>query len=204
MPLAAASATLGPALAVAAGSTDPVGIAAWTLIGATICGTLPGCITSFDPTKNTVMLVTAGVVLPNSGGFVTNPVSAAAFGLSLAASSGSADAVGVAKWVNIGTAIVDWMGAYGSYGVAGLVGFPGPAPPTNGAVTGLGSVAFTNEDIGPSLAAAAGSTDEAGILKWTAIGGVILTAIKTNGAIAPGSMQNPAVGGPVVGAGSFS
>lgn len=204
MPLAAASATLGVQLAEAAGSVDAAGILAWTAIGATICGSLPGCITNFDPTKNTAMLVAAGVVLPNSGGFTTNDVSAAAFGLSLAGSAGSVDAVGVEKWVAIGTAIVDWMGTYGCYGETGLLGYAGPAPPPNGAVTGSGSVGFTDENIGPSLASAAGSEDEAGIAKWTDIGAVIIDAIKTNGAIAPAAMQNPAAGGPVVGTGTFS
>lgn len=204
MPLAAASGTLGLELAAAAGSVDLVGIVAWTAIGATICGTLPGCITNFDPTKNTVMLVAAGVVLPNSGGFTTNAVSAAAFGLSLAASAGSVDAAGIAKWVAIGTAIVDWVGTYGCYGETGLLGYAGPAPPPTGAVTGSGSVAFTNENIGPTLASAAGSEDEAGIEKWTDIGAAIIDVIKTNGAITPAAMLNPAAGGPVTGTGTFS
>ena len=204
MPLAAVSGTLGAQLAVAAGSVDAAGIAAWTAIGATICGSLPGCITNFNPTKNTAMLVAVGVVLPNSGGFTTNAASAAAFGRSLAGSSGSADAVGIAKWGAIGTAIVDWMGTYGCYGTTGLIGYAGPAPPPSNAVTGIGSVAFTNENIGSALAAAAGSEDEAGIAKWRAIGAVIIAAIKTNGAIAPASMQNPAAGGAVFGTGTFS
>lgn len=204
MPLSAASGTLGIELAAAAGSVDAVGVAAWTAIGATICGSLPGCITNFDPTKNTVMLVAAGVVLPESGGFTTNAATAAAFGLSLAGSAGSVDAAGITKWVAIGNAIVDWMGTYGCYGATGLLGYAGPAPPANGAVTGTGKVAFTDETIGPALATAAGSEDEAGVAKWAAIGAVIIAAIKTNGAIAPASMQNPAVGGAVVGTGTFS
>lgn len=204
MPLSAASLTLGADLAQAAGSTDPVGIAAWLAIGATICGSLPGCITNFDPTKGDVMLVAAGVIAPDTGGFTTNAVSAAAFGLSLAGSAGSVDPVGIQKWVAIGTAIVDWMGDYGCYGPSGLIAYAGPAPPPNGAVTGSGKVSFTDENIGPSLAAAAGSEDEAGIAKWTAIGAAIIDAIKTNGAIAPASMQNPAAGGAVFGTGTFS
>lgn len=204
MPLASASASIGPQLAAAAGSVDPVGVLAWASIGAAICSSLPGCITNFDPTKGTVMLVAAGVVLPSSGGFSTNPASAAAFGIVLAASAGSVDGVGISKWVAIGNAIVDWMGSKGCYGSSGLVGYTGPAPPANGPVTGSGQVGFTDENIGPSLAEAAGSTDAAGIAKWTAIGAVIINAIKTNGAIAPATMQNPAVGGPVVGTGLFS
>lgn len=150
------------------------------------------------------MTVAAGVVLPDSGGFVTNSVQSAAFGAALAVSAGSVDAPGIAKWLAIGNAIVDWMGSKGCYGSSGLVGYAGPAPPTNGSVTGTGAVAFTDENIGPTLAEAAGSTDDAGIEKWGDIGAAILDAIKMNGAIAPGTMQNPAVGGPVVGTGTFS
>lgn len=204
MALAAASATLGVTLASVAGSVDPVGIVAWTTIGTTICASLPGCVTNFDPTKNTVMLVAAGVVLPNSGGFTTNDVAGTAFGIALAASAGSVDATGIAKWTAIGRAIVDWVGSYGTYGTSGLVGYAGPAPPASNLVTGTGSVAFSDENIGPTLAEAAGSEDETGIAKWSAIGAAILSAIKTNGAIAPATMSNPAAGGPVTGTGLFS
>lgn len=203
MPLSAASASLGVALASAAGSVDAAGIAAWSSIGSCICSTLPGCVTSFDPTANDPMLVAAGVIVPDTGGFVTSSAQAALFGAALAVAAGSIDSTGIEKWLAIGNAIVDWMGTHGRYG-GGMLAYAGPAPPTNGSVTGTGTVSFDDEAMGGALAEAADSTDDAGIEKWTAIGSAIIAAIKDNGAIAPGSMQNPAAGGAVAGSGTFS
>lgn len=203
MPLAAAAATIGPQLAAAAGSTDPIGIGAWASIGAVICGTLPTCFTSFDATKGTPMLAVAAVIAPDTGGFVKS--SHLALGAALAAASLSLDAAGIEKWLNIAEALVSWIDVHGHYSGTGLVAYTGPAPPPNGAVTGSGGVSFDDENVGPSLAEAAGSTDEAGIAKWTAIGAVIIATIKSNGMLTPQpSMQNPAVGGPVVGTATFS
>ena len=42
MPLASSAAIIGPKLATAAGSTDPIGIGAWASIGAVICGSPHG------------------------------------------------------------------------------------------------------------------------------------------------------------------
>lgn len=205
MPLAAATASLGAALAAAAGSPDAVGIAAWTSIGAAICGGLPACFSNFDPTGGeTPMVVAAGVVAPNTGGFTTVPGGHLPLGAALAAASLSLDAAGIAKWLAVAEALVSWCGSYMCYGPSGLVAYAGPAPPPAGPMTGTGRVAFTNRLVGPSLAEAAGSTDEVGIAKWTAIGAAIIQTIETSGQIAPAALQNPAVGGPVTGTGTFS
>jgi hypothetical protein len=206
MALAAAAATLGIGCAAAAGSIDPVGIVAWTAIGAVFCAQLPLFCGVFDPTGgSTPMLSAAGVINPGSGGFVVLP--AAPMGLLLAAAAGSVDAVGIQKWSNIATTVVNWLGSYGSYGPAGLIGYAVvPPAPQPGPVTGVGLVQFTNELIGPDLATAAGilPTDTVGVAKWTAIGAVIITAIKAFGQIAPVSMVNTAPVGPVAGAGVFT
>ncbi len=199
MSLSAGAATLGPALAASAGSTDPPGIAAWMAIGASLCAQLPLFCSVFDPTKGTPMLSAAGLINPGSGGFVSIP--GGPMGVVLAASAGSVDAAGIAKWSAIAAALVSWIGTYGCYGPAGLIGFVGPNP---GPVTGIGLVQFTNEAIGPDLAAAAGVTDATGIATWAAIGATILTTIKAFGQIAPGAMVNPGTGGPVTGLGVFS
>lgn len=199
MPLAAASATLGVQMAAAAGSVDPPGIVAWTAIGTVIASSLPAYCSAFNPLKGTPMVSTAGVVLPGSGGLVS--LDGTPLGLLLAAASGSVDAAGITKWTNIARALVDWMGANAVYGPAGLVGYTGVG---SGPVTGSGQVQFLDENIGPPLAEAAGSTDATGIAKWMAIGAAFIAAVKTNGQIAPTSLQNPGPSGPVTGAGTFS
>lgn len=199
MPLAAASATLGTQMAVAAGSVDPPGIVAWTAIGAVIASSLPAYCSVFNPLKGTPMVSTAGVVLPGSGGLIS--LDGSPMGLLLAAASGSADAAGITKWTNIARVFVDWMGANAVYGPAGLVGYTGVG---SGPVTGSGQVQFVDELIGPTLAEAAGSTDEVGIAKWTAIGAAFIAAVKTSGQIAPTALQNPSPSGPVTGTGTFS
>lgn len=205
MPLAAGAATLGVALAAAAGSPDPVGIACWTSIGAAVCSGLPACFSAFDPTAGeTPMVVAAGVVAPSTGGFTKVPAGHLALGAALAAASLSVDPVGLAKWLAVAKALVDWCGSYMCYGPSGLAGYAGPAPPPAGPLTGTGKVTFLNDAVGPKLAEAAGSTDAAGIAKWTAIGAAIIASIKANGAIAPAALQNPAAGGPVTGTGTFS
>lgn len=203
MPLAALSGTLGTSLASAAGSSDAAGLLAWTAIGATFCASLPAHVSSFNPAGGTPC-VAAGVAVSAGGAFVT--ISGAPFGALLAASAGSLDAAGIAKWTAIGSAIVSWVGSYAQYPGTGLVGFVGVPPPATGPVTGVGNVSFANEAIGSTLAIAAGieTSDAVGVAKWTAIGAVLIGAIKSAGAIAAGSMQNPAVGGPLAGAGSFS
>lgn len=199
MPLAAASATLGVQMAAAAGSVDPPGIVAWTAIGSVIATTLPTYCSAFNPLKGTPMVSTAGVVLPGSGGLVS--LDGTPLGILLAAASGSVDAAGITKWTNIARALVDWMGMNAVYGRAGLVGYTGVG---SGPVTGSGQVQFLDENIGPTLAEAAGSTDATGIAKWMAIGTAFITAVKTNGQIAPTSLQNPGPSGPVTGVGTFS
>ena len=199
MPLAAASATLGVQMAAAAGSVDPPGIVAWTAIGGVIATTLPAYCSAFNPLKGTPMVSTAGVVLPGSGGLVS--IDGTPMGLLLAAASGSVDAAGITKWTNIARALVDWMGANAVYGPAGLVGYTGLG---SGPVTGSGQLQFIDENIGPTLAEAAGSTDATGIAKWIAIGAAFIAAVKTSGQIAPTSLQNPGPSGPVTGAGTFS
>lgn len=199
MALAAGAATLGVSLAVAAGSADAPGIAAWISIGAALCAQLPVYCGVFNPTLGTPMVSAAGVINPGSGALVALP--AAPMGLVLAASAGSIDAAGIAKWTAVASVLVNWVGAYGRYGPAGLIGFVGPSP---GAVTGTGLVQFANEAIGPDLALAVGVADAVGIATWTAIGAAILTTIKASGQIAPGAMVNPGTGGPVTGLGIFS
>lgn len=200
MPLAAASATLGVQLAAAAGSVDPPGIAGWAAIGVVIATSLPSFCSSFNPLLGTPMVSAGGgIINPGSGKLVAIP--GAPLGLLLAAASLSVDAAGIAKWTNVATTLVSWMGANAVYGPAGLVGFTGGG---SGSVTGNGKVQFVDENIGPSLAAAAGATDEVGIAKWTAIGAVIIAAVKTNGQIAPASLVNPGPSGPVTGAGTFT
>jgi hypothetical protein len=199
VPLAAAAATLGVDLVQAAGSADPPGIAAWAAIGATICATLPGLCSVFDPTMGTPMASAAGAINPGSGGLVALP--GAPLGVALAAAAMSADAAGIQKWTAIGTALVAWMGENAVYGPAGLVGFTGLG---TGPVSGVGKVQFLDMNIGPTLAAAAGSTDAEGIARWGAIGGAVLAAVMAYGQIAPTSLQNLAPAGPVTGVGTFS
>lgn len=150
------------------------------------------------------MAVALGVIAPDSGALQTT--SHLALGAALAAASGSVDEEGIKAWLRIAKCIVDWMGAHAAYSGVGLVAYAGPAPPPTGAVTGIGKVSFSNENIGPPLAVAAGiqPSDDAGRQRWAAIGAAILGAVKDHAEIAPGTLTNPAAGGAVAGAGTFS
>lgn len=201
MAMSAAIATLTADLISAAGSIDEEGIACWGAIATALCAGLPPCCSVFSATSGTPMVVVAGVVAPGTGGFTTS--SAAALGAALAVASLSLDGEGIAAWLRIADVIVDWMGENATYGPAGLVGFVGTGA---GAMTGVGQVEFSNEAIGPPLAAAADiqPSDTVGQTHWSNIGAAILSAVKTFGEIAPTSLTNPGTGGPAAGTGTFS
>ncbi len=188
MTLAGTGVVLGPLLSTASGSLDAAGISAWLSIA--------NKIVSWIPANNTVS--SAGCVaasgLVSNGGTLSFSATTPTFGAQLAAQLGIVDAAGIAKWTAVGAAILSWINTNGQVNATALV-----ANPITGAVTGVATIAMTNVAAGPSLAAAAGSTDAPGIAGWTLIGAAMMNHIKATAVIAPIAWTSPPGGGPVLG-----
>lgn len=185
--MALSAATLGPALASAAGSTDAPGLAAWNAIAAAIITWVTAAIVS---AVGGTPLVAAGPVISGTGAIV--PTGAPA----LAAAAGSTDAIGVASWVTIASTLATWL-ATGGINPSTLVAYTGVG---SGPVTGTAVLAFTSA---PPLATAAGSTDSVGIAAWAAIATAIRSHLQTASMVLP-VMTNAGIGGPVAGTGTIS
>jgi hypothetical protein len=192
--------TLAPAVVSAAGSTDVVGIAAWTAItGVLATWLLTGIPTPTLPISDP--LIAVGVVITGTGSIVYADAGAS-LGLLLAAAAGSVDVAGIAAWSSVGLALGAWMNTNAQIDpstLVAVVGGPNPNP-----VGGVGGVAFASQTLGPTLALAAGSVDPPGAVKWLAIGNAILSHMETFASVAPGSMVSPPTGGPVTGTGILS
>jgi hypothetical protein len=189
---------LAPAVIAAAGSTDAVGIVAWTAITSVISTWLITGVPT--PTLNTP-LIAAGPVITGEGGIVYADAGAS-LGPLLAAAAGSVDPPGVAAWLAIGLAMGVWMNTNARIDpslMVAVVGGPNPNP-----VGGAGKVTFVSQNLGLALAAAAGSADEAGAAKWLAIGSAILSHMMSSAVVSPGAMVSPPAGGPVTGLGILS
>lgn len=198
MALSGTGPALGVALAAAAGSTDIPGLAAWGLIGTSICAQLPA-LTVFSAIGGTPLVSAGGVIAGTGALTMTN---GSVMGPGLAAAAGSVDPAGITKWTAIGKAITDWMAAQGKYNT-GFIGYIHAAPPP-GPVTGTGTIVF-DQSPGTTLAAAAGvGSDPAGITAWTAIGNALKAHLETNLQLAPTSLVNPGPGGPVTGSATTS
>lgn len=191
------AAALSPALVEAAGSTDVPGIAGWTAIGAVIATWLLTGVPT--PTLGTP-LVAVGPVVEGEGQIVYAD-GGASLALPLAAASGSADPAGLAAWAAVGLALGAWMNSNAVIDPSTLVAVPGvnPAP-----LSGVGAVAFAGSDLGEKLAEAAGSTDDAGVERWTAVGDAIIDHMSSAAVVNVGTMQSPGPGGPVTGVGTLA
>lgn len=189
------AAVLAPDVVSAVGSTDAIGIAAWTAITGVIATWLLTGVptpTAGDP------LFAVGVVVSGSGA-INYADGGSTLGVLLAAAAGSIDPVGVAAWTRIGLALGAWMNANAQIDPSNLVavvGGPNPNP-----LTGAGTVKFRSTALGDDLAAAASAADEAGQEKWRAIGDAIIEHMKSFGVVNVGAMVSPPAGGAVTGAG---
>jgi len=129
----AGAASLGSAIASAAGSVDAVGQAKWTDIATALVGHLG----SFGQ-ANPVAFVVSN---PTTGGPVTGvgtvTFANTAVGSSLASAAGSIDAAGIAAWTAIGTALLAHVAANAQL-LATPIGFI--APPGGGPLTGSGTI----------------------------------------------------------------
>lgn len=188
-------ALLGPQLGIAAGSTDPVGIAAWMSIAAAFTSWVPTC--TINPLGGTP-LVAVGPVITGTGAIVPGPPPA--LGLALAAASMSTDAAGIAKWMAIAVQICSWMSTAGGINPVTLVAYASPIPPT-GPVAGVAMLAFTAPPGLPPVVV--DPTDATGTATWTAIGAAIQSHLSTLALVTP-AFINPGVGGPVTGTGTIS
>lgn len=189
MPFASAAAPLGASLSVAAGSTDTVGIAKWGAIAAALC----------------VHVVSSAVVLPGalvaSGSSVVGvgllTVAGAGLPAQLALAAGTIDAVGVARWAAIASAVVTCASSWTVLPTAMV------APPAGGPVTGAGTVKTLGQ-LGAALAVAAGSIDAVGVAKWVAIGAAIEATVEATAVALPTALVAPPGGGPITGVGSIA
>jgi hypothetical protein len=184
--------TLGPALVVASGTTDPIGTAAWIVIAANICAwTISTC--TLNPLGGTP-LIAVGPLVTGTGAIVPGP--APVLGVTLAASAGSVDAAGIEKWTAVATEYARWLATFGCNPL-GLVAWVGPIPPV-GAVAGTCLLAPVGK---PDFATAIGLTDAAGRAYWGAVADAVAVAVAL-GTITP-AMTNP-VGGPLTGVGTIT
>lgn len=198
--MAISAAVLSPLIVEAVAPSDVLGAVGWTAIGGVIATWLLTGVPT--PTAGTP-LVAVGAVVEGEGQIVYADAGAS-LGVLLAAAAGSADPAGLAAWAAVGLALGDWMNSNAVIDPSTLVAVPGVNP---AALTGSGGVAFKAEDtseLGQALADAAGSTDDPGIERWTAIGDAIIEHMTSAAVVNVGSMQSPGPGGPVTGAGTLA
>lgn len=185
--------TLGPALVVASGTTDPIGTAAWIVIAANICAwTISTC--TLNPLGGTP-LIAAGPVVTGTGAIVPGP--SPVLGLTLAASAGSVDAAGIEKWSAVAAEYARWLATFGCNPLS-LVAYVGPIPPV-GPVTGTALLAPVGK---ADFATAIGLTDAAGRQYWGAVADAVALALSI-GTVTP-AMTNAAGGGPLTGIGTIT
>lgn len=192
MPLGLTASATGTRLANASNSHDGVGVQRWVSIANAIATWVPA---------NTLIL--PGTLASSAGaisGFGAFSFPSRLLGATLAQASQSFDSVGIARWVDIGEAILTHLEANGQ---AVPTGFSCPVP--GGPVVGaLGTVLNINPGFGPALAVAAQSIDGPGQVAWTRIGGVLMDWFTSSmtflatpiGLVAPAS-------GPLTGSGTI-
>lgn len=184
---------LGPALVIASGTTDPIGSAAWLVIAANIVSwTIATC--TLNPLGGTP-LIAVGPAVTGTGAIVPGP--APVLGLTLAASAGSVDAAGIAKWTAVATEYATWLSTFGC-NPATLVAYVGPLPPV-GPVAGTALLSPVGK---PNFAQAIGITDAPGIAHWSAVADAVALQAAL-GMVTP-AMVNAAGGGPVTGIGTLT
>lgn len=98
---------------------------------------------------------------------MTLSATSTALGVSLAASAGSVDPFGLARWAAIAQALDSWFPASVTFTSVGLTGAAGN-------VTGTTPFVFSASDLGEQLADAAQSVDAAGQAAWGRIGDAII------------------------------
>ncbi len=189
-------AILAPALVVASGVTDPIGIAGWTAIaGVFVAWTIPSVIV--NPLGGTPMIA-IGPLITGTGALVV-VVPPVTLGLMLAAASASVDPAGIAKWTAVATEYARWLMTCG-VNTTGLIAYAAPPPaPSPGPVAGVGLLQLVGT---PDFPTAVGVTDPPGMANWSAVASAV--ALSLQAAIVTPSMMNPGVGGPVTGTGSIS
>jgi uncharacterized membrane protein YeiH len=124
------SPALGALWGVASGTTDPIGLAAWLAIGAAF--------TSFYASNGQAqptVFVANPLGGPVTGVGTFSCPSKAGVGPLMAVAAGSLDAVGIAKWTAIGTALLSHIESNAIFLPTVLV-----APPGGGPLTGTGTI----------------------------------------------------------------
>lgn len=188
---------LGLLLVEKVGPTDPLGIAGYMAMGAPIVTWTLANLQAV-PGMN-IPLIAAGAVIGGEGGFSAG--STAPLKTALAAAIGISDAAGLEKLGIVTQHYADTLVQFGKIDPSGLIAFTGPPPPPIGPVTGTGGLILDGEF---RFFEALEVTDAPGIEKWTAFGEALKEHLESSALITPAGMQNPAVGGAVIGTGTVS
>lgn len=195
MPLSGTGAVLALALDVAGLITDPPGITKSGSLAIALCSWMVSntIVTNIPPT----MVAASGVI--SGSGSLDFGASGDDFGTHLAASIPATDAAALVKWKALGNALVTHMKNHGGVNPSGFT-----APPTGGAVTGVGTLSFSTLLFSPTLATVIGvAPDAVGTVVWAALGAAILTHIATNAQVNGTGFTAPATG-PLTGFGTIS
>lgn len=192
-------AVLGAAFVAGVQPTDPLGIAAWLAIGGSWASWTMANVSALA-TAGDVPLIAVGAAIEGDGGYVAGP--SPVLGLLLAASAGTIDPTGIAKWLIVASHYTEVFGTTATIDGGTLIAYTGPSPPGPpvGPVSGTGKVLLPEDW---NFSSALEVKDEPGIQKWEAVASALKTHITSLGLITP-TMQNPAVGGPVTGTGTLS
>lgn len=199
MPLAGLGPILGPLMQLAVGSppgdlaaqagfgklADAIG--SWMLINVQA---LPGTMTA------------AGAAVTGRGKLSCTGT-ASDFGPKLAAAAGDASELGVTTWTGHATALI---AAFNNTGLVDPSGFSVGNPTTGGPIAGTGAVTFlTKPPSAPTLGAAAGLTDAAGVAALNNFGTTLLEMIEGQASVLPSGLPTPFTappgGGPITGTG---
>lgn len=200
MPLTGLGPILGPLLQLAVGSPPSdsaaqvgfgrlaTAIGSWMLLNVVA---LPGTMVATGAT-----VVGRGKLLCLGG--------PADFGPKLAVAAGDASALGVTTWTANATALI---AAFNNTGLVDPSSFTAN-PTSGGPLGGTGKVTFlTKPPNAPSLAAAAGITDEAGVTALDNFGTTLLSMIESQATVLPTGLPTPLTappgGGPILGFGAL-
>ena len=199
MPLSGLGVVFGPLLLGAVGGNPADGAGAKAFGG--IANALGAwMITNVQVLPGTMAASGASVT---GKGKLTCTGNAADLGPKLAGAAGDPSALGVKTWTANATALI---AAINDTGTVDPTGFTITSPSTGGTLGGTGKVSFTTKPPGnPTLAAAAGITDAAGVAAQNNFGNGLLGMIEGQASVLPGGLPIPLTappgGGPIAGTG---
>jgi hypothetical protein len=188
---------LGAQVVADLGVSDPVASGLLIAMQAPICVWTASNM-KVSPTAN-IPLIAAGTAITGEGGFTYSDVPSLTN--AIASAIGMTDAVGLSKMSIVTQHYADTIRDHGIVLATSLVAFVGTPPPPTGPVSGTGKILLM-EDF--KFYEALNITDDAGIETWTKYGASLKTHLEAFADVLPGTMMNPATGGPVTGEGQLA